>query len=632
MTSKWDKYLVYFLLAVCSIVFTIVVFETQNSFGGGGDHYTHFKLAYWGWKYPDMLFNHWGKPAFTILISPFAQFGINGARLYNILMGLFTAYFVWLIAKHFNFRQSWAVVLLVLFTPIYFILMFTSLTEVTFSLFLILAIYLFFKDKHILSAIVLSFLPLIRTEGIILVPLFILAWLVKRKFITLPFISVGFIIISFFGWPFYNSFWWLVTEMPYTGSAKGIYGSGPLLHFIDYTPQILSIPLGWLFVAGSLVMIVSWIWKDKGRLSYTFYFLLLVVGSFVTFFAAHSYVWWKGIGNSLGLIRVIGSVTPLAALTAMAGISILFAIRNKWWTVLTTILLIISMYYFIDNGITKHKNGFYPSKPLQILSEVADYIQEHKLDNHKIYYFNSYLSYKLNLDPRDSDKSQHYLPRNENFLSSVPDSSIIVWDAHFGPNEGRMPLEKLKKREELNILNVFKPVENFKVLGGYDYQVVIFQKDLSNKPKIRYWYIDFEHSFNNSGESVFKGDKSFKLEKNKPYKTLLDVIYQEISDTLSPIKIDLNLAYNYPFEIGYDKLLIVCTLETKDDVIFYKTVDIRLNENSDNIWHERSFHFDLPVPYLIDDRIKIYFWNKDKKVLFIDEVFIHIKTVKPEND
>lgn len=65
MKNLSDKLLVGTILSGLMIIFTVVIFKTENSFGGA-DNYSHFKLAYWGWKYPDMLFDHWGKPLFTI--------------------------------------------------------------------------------------------------------------------------------------------------------------------------------------------------------------------------------------------------------------------------------------------------------------------------------------------------------------------------------------------------------------------------------------------------------------------------------------------------------------------------------------------------------------------------------------
>lgn len=627
MKVNWEKYLVYSLFTILLTIFLIILFRTQNSFGGG-DHFGHFRLAYWGWKYPEMLFNHWGKPAFTLLISPFAQFGINGARLYNVIMGLLTAFFTWKLAKHFKFNHSWIVIILVLFTPIYFVLMFTSLTEVTFSFFLVFSIFLFFKDKAIYSAIVLSFLPLVRTEGIILIPLFILAWSLKRQFRAIPFLGVGFVIISLLGMPYYESFWWQITEMPYSSSAKDIYGSGPLLHFVNNNPSILGSFLGVMFIVGSITMLKKWTLKKRFKIEDSFYFILLIIGSFVIFFMAHSFVWWKGIGNSLGLIRVIGSVTPLAALTAMAGVSLLFDYKNKWWTAFSIILLLIVGYRFIDEGTHKHSYGFRISMPQQLIKEAADFLIKHGLNKHKIYYYNGYLSQIMNFDPRSQQTSQKYLPQNDFFIASVPDSSIIVWDAHFGPNEGRMPLEKLEQQEDLRVLKVIKPKKSFTVLGGHDYQIVIFQKDLSLKSKLRYSYIDFETSGNGSEEDTYSGLKSFKLGPNMKYKTFLDVIFQEVSDTMNPSTIDVSLAYKV-LDPNSKPTLIVCSLESQNEVVYNSNRDLLFDKTKSNLWQTQTFKFELPRPKTVNDRLKIYIWNRNGSEMFIDDVVI---SLQPKNN
>lgn len=623
MKDQRDKYGVLSLLLFLLVVFTIIVFKTENSFGGG-DHFSHFKLAHWGWVYPDMLFSHWGKPAFTILISPFAQLGVDGARMYNILMGLATAWLAWLLAKHFRFKHSWVVILLVAFTPVYFILMFTALTEVTFSFVLVLAIYLFFKEKYIWSAVVISILPLVRTEGIVIIPLFILAFSLRKKYLALPFLSLGFFIISFLGSNYYSSFWWLITEMPYTGTASDIYGSGSLFHFINHNPQILGAALGLLFIVGLILLLYKWVKKDQFKKTDRFYFLLLITGSFIVYYSAHSYVWWKGNGSSLGLIRVMGAVTPLAALTAMVGIDLLLDYRKRRWKNYIPIVLVIVLAWFVYDGIYKHRYGFRLSRPQMMHGEVAEYVKANNLDRFKIYYYNGYLAYKLNLDPRDKNTNQQQLPRNETFLSSVPDSSIIVWDAHFGPNEGRMPLKKLRVKDELRELKVFKPVKGFTVLGGHDYQIIVFQKDLSLKPKLRKVYLDFESSHNSTQENIFKGNKSFKLESKKNYKTLLDVIYQEITDTLSPLKITVDLAFNHPMPIEPNQLLLVCSLESGSDVGYYKTRDLFNTGDKKEEWLEASNSFKLPTPKTVNDRIKIYVWNKGNYLVFLDEVMIKL--------
>jgi len=287
MKLQHKNLILYFILTAGIIAGVIVIFNTHNSFGGG-DNFAHYKFAHWGWKYPELLFNHWGKPVFTILISPFAQFGINSARVFNLLMGFGTAIIIWDIAQSLKIKNSAISMLFVLTTPVYFSLMFTTLTEVSFSFFLALAVLLFFKKKYILSAIAVSFLPLVRTEGIVLFPLFMIAYAQKKQWFAIPLITLGFWLISFLGFPFYDDYWWLISKMPYSGNAKDIYGSGSLFHFIYNTKWILGYPLTGLFIIGLIIQFIKWLTIEKRQFTQSYFFLLLIPGSFFIFLAGHS--------------------------------------------------------------------------------------------------------------------------------------------------------------------------------------------------------------------------------------------------------------------------------------------------------------------------------------------------------
>ena len=472
--SKNDK-LVYLLLLLGFVAGIIVIFYTQMSYGGG-DSTQHYNLARWGWKHPNLLFNHWGKPVFTILSSPFAQFGITGARIYNLMMGILTAIIVWKIAKFFKIKNSALSIIFVLFTPVYFALMFVPLTEVTYSFFVVLSILLFFNKKYWLSAIVFSFTPLIRTEGIVLLPVFILAYSLKRKLTAIPMLLVGFIIVSLLGYTYYDDIWWLITKMPYTGDAASSYGSGSLFRFLNDTRGILGYPLGSFSLIGFVALIIKWIKDDKFQLTDTYYFLLLITGSYIVFLAAHSVAWWQGIGNSLGLIRVIGSVTPLAAITALYGFNCFIGyIKNKnkiVGKVLATALLV----WIIILGIVTHIKGFRLSKEQLLAQQAVDFVVNNNLDSNKIYFFDPYVVYALGIDPYNGKISSWGLSDNKIPSSGLPKNSIIIWDSHFGTNEGKVPLSALKNDDKLTLLKVITPKKHFKALGGYDYAIYVFQK------------------------------------------------------------------------------------------------------------------------------------------------------------
>ena len=52
----------------------------------------------------------------------------------------------------------------------------------------------------------------------------------------------------------------------------------------------------------------------------------------------------------------------------------------------------------------------------------------------------------------------------------------MIWDAHFSPNEGRLPIESLMDNPGFRLVKVFRPKTPFKVLGGYEYEIYLFQR------------------------------------------------------------------------------------------------------------------------------------------------------------
>jgi hypothetical protein len=471
--DKRDNLLAYLLLSFFLMGAVYIIFHTENSFGGA-DPFAHYKIARWSWKHPILFFDSWGKPVYTTLASPFAQLGMNYVRLFNVLAGTLTAWLSWKLMKKLRLSNNWLVILFVLFTPIYFSLMFAALTEVVFSLVLVLSVYLFFDKKYLLSAIVLSFLPLARTEGIVLLPLFLIAFGIKKQWKPMPFFAFGFLLVSLLGWPFYHHFWWLITTMPYTG-ARDIYGHGELLHFVRYTKSILGYCIAILGLTGMGLLLFEWIQKDRFKPTQRFYLLLLVPGVYLTFMAAHSFLWWQGLGGSLGLIRVMGSVTPLAAIMAFFGYHYMVRAFAKY-KILFPVFSLFLFFWLIRTGATARMDGFKTNATQQVLSKACHYIASNGHKKEKVYYYNPYVVYKLGIDPYNPKLCSSGIPNQRPVSKEIPEHSLIVWDAHFGPNEGNTRLQDLKADQGLTLLKVFKPQHAFTVLGGYSYAVYIFEK------------------------------------------------------------------------------------------------------------------------------------------------------------
>ena len=94
----------------------------------------------------------------------------------------------------------------------------------------------------------------------------------------------------------------------------------------------------------------------------------------------------------------------------------------------------------------------------------------------KIYYFDPYCWFFMDRDPTDQEKNAQWLPDVQEPQNQILPGEIIFWDAHYGPNEGQVPLERLLENSHFEQINVFRPEEPFQVLGGFDYEIYIFKR------------------------------------------------------------------------------------------------------------------------------------------------------------
>jgi len=179
-------------------ILLVFAFNT-NTTGDAGDSITHYLYSHYAFKYPQFFLHHWAKPFFVLLSAPFAQFGFKGIIVFNSLCATLSALFSFYIAKNLKIKQSWLVFVLVFFAPLYFKLIFSGLTEYLFGLFLVIGIYLISKSKSISASVIFSFLPLIRSEGLLVLGVFAVYFLIRKKYKALPYLLSGQLIYTVIG-------------------------------------------------------------------------------------------------------------------------------------------------------------------------------------------------------------------------------------------------------------------------------------------------------------------------------------------------------------------------------------------------------------------------------------------------
>ncbi len=464
------------LILFATALILIVVQWLSTGINGETDSITHYQLARYAFKYPEFFLNHWGKPLFTILSSPLAQFGYNGAVAFNLICGLLSAWFGYLICLRLGYRNAWAAIPFTIFTPVYIFIMYTSLTEILFSTVLIAAIYLFIIRRFSWAAVIISLIPFARTEGVMYILLFIPALLWLKQYKALPLLLTGFVFFSLLGIPQYHDFFWFFTKMPYTTSSSALYGSGSFWEYFGKMNFILNYPLLILAITGIIYYIVNLKKEIKNLRDIKFVTLyFLIIPAFFGFVIAQSFLWWQGLGI-LASNRFMACVLPLSAIFAVTGFNWVMEKARVYkiiYIVLGVFILSIVVYKPFTYGKLPMKTGI----NFAVMEKLTTWLKASPYADRKAYYTDSMFPFYMDIDPFDQQNCfKIYSYENINPANLLKPGELLIWDAQFAGYEGKLPFDSLMKNNDLRLMNVFTPVESFTIIGGEKYKLAVFMK------------------------------------------------------------------------------------------------------------------------------------------------------------
>lgn len=474
-----------FMIAFGGAVVAFMVWLATRSTGleGGMDSYHHYVIARYSWEFPYLFLDYWGKPVYNLLASPFAQFGIPGVIALNIISLAGAALLAYGAAKRLGLK-SYALVAfaLTLISPIFLDNVISSLTEPLTALLVMASIYALVSDRVVLGAVIAGFLPHARSEGfIILFAVFLFMLLTKKKWYHFLYLGVGSLIFNSIGWAITGQPFWIITENPYINfelSGENICGSGGILDYFHASPYTFGKPAAILMFISALIYGLRSLkalpkWRNidlKFGLIFT---------SFSLYFASHAAIWWLGKMGSCGYVRVMVVIAPLGAI--MAAYSLFH--MNKWllsqwkWTgfimPLASIALIAHALF-----IPYH---FYEYKyPLTITPEQEQYKKLYEewyryqdFDDRTKLYLYPYFSILADINPYDQ---KEHLELWRSSLQWTKKGDILIWDGHFGPNEGQLPLDTLMSKPEWKHIHSIIPDPPMKTLNNYDFEVHVFEK------------------------------------------------------------------------------------------------------------------------------------------------------------
>lgn len=590
------KYGAFFYVSI-SVLICFIFALSFETFEGGADNYIHYRVSRYAFTYPELFLDHWGKPVFTLLSSPFAQFGFQGLIFFNVLCGVLASYFAFRCAQLLQLKNAWITALFTLAMPIYYIMMVSAMTEILFSFLIILSIYFFLREKYILSSILFSTLFLVRTEAYILYPFIIFAFAWKKQWKAIPFLGTFFMLYSLIGLFYFGDFLWLINQSPY-GDASDLYGTGELFFFIKNYKEISGKPIGVLLFIGTLIAIYqgakSLLKNKEIRLE-----ILLIEGCFILYFAAHSYVWWSGTGASAGLVRVMAAIVPLMAISATRSIDLLSTFLESYKKILFGFLFLFSIYIFTIPFKMYPLPLKYGERENTIAASVQ-WFQQSKYKNTKVYFYDPLIYFLLDRNPFDHAVIKELIDDREHPENVTKVGEIIFYDMHFGPNEGRLPLENLMRNEHFKLIAYFEPLIPFEVIGGYSYGMLLFERiqpaKIDNYTLLKK-YKEEKTVNENWKENLFNNKKITKEE----FTPLLEVKLNEIENYQAYQLIEANIET----KIENGEVLFVISIERDGKSLHYQAVPCE-NQKINTVTAK------MDASFRESDQLKIYIWNKSK--------------------
>lgn len=442
------------IIMLASSVLLLYWTKSSTATSDWGDGITHYEIARWSFSNPLLLLDHWGKPFFTLLVSPFAQGGLQTAWFFNGLCFIAAAWLVqricedeWKIFAPFPF-------LLTLFAPICFDQYFAVLTECLFGLILAGSIRLIQLKHYKWAALLLSFLPFVRTEGFILLigiaPFFVL----KRDPFSFCLLSTGTGVYTLTGGFILDDFLWLVHNNPYK-AGPSVYGKGPWLHFAGHA----EIMFGLVATIGLYAVPVALFLRKKTNQKPGLPFLLAGL-FFSIYFLLHTIFWGLGINGSAGLIRVMTAVVPCVAMLCSFSYNTILQTPKPRSMVLFTALTLLGLYSSM-HAVSRRKPPQEPDAVQKLSKEAANYIkslpdwQEYRL-------VTQFPPIRVMLDnnPYDSNTSlQIWGIDKEHPELTLKDKDLLVYDTHFTFGLNR-PLEQFTALPNCKLLREFSSKES----------------------------------------------------------------------------------------------------------------------------------------------------------------------------
>ncbi|AWM33485.1 hypothetical protein [Hymenobacter nivis] len=433
------------LLVIGLLVSVAFVFITKNPYDTG-DSIQHYLYARYAPQHPLNLLHSWAKPFFTLVIMGPSQLGYRVLMLFQCGLVAASAWLSYRVARALRVPYAALAILCCYAAPDYFRIQFSGLTEPLFGLVLVGGVALAVAGRPAWSVALVSWLPFVRSEGFILLGLWVLYLGWQRQWRALPLVFLGYAMYSAVGALVLHEPGWVFGRNAY--STLSAYGHGGWGQFAVGLVSLLGWVIGALAVLGGGQLL----WRAARRTNWQNPFfraeLLLVYGSAAVFVAAHTLFWVFGLFGSAGLVRVLASLMPLLAIIALRGLSVLCALgrtaaARQRIALGVAALAVVFLFTGLRMEMRWQRDFAIPGDLALAEQAAAWYRQQPGTPARPVVLDHPAIGRALDVDVFDRRARPIASVNGHTSLEQLPVGTLVFWDDWFSTVEGNLPLEML---------------------------------------------------------------------------------------------------------------------------------------------------------------------------------------------
>ena len=465
----------WLIIPVLALVYYVYSFISTGFYTD--DEIVHFLNMRDFWTNPGIIIGNWPKPGWKIFMTVPSLAGYNFVLFFNSLIASATVYFTILLARKYEFRNTFALIFLLGLQPTFWELSFRSYAEIFTGLIIVLMCYLFVIKKYKYSMLLSGYLFLLRQETALIIIVLIVYLFYKKEYYAVLYALIFPVLLQIIGTITYNgNYLWMIEDIT---KLKGMdFNTGTDRGFFFYFSNYIFI-IGPAAIAFLIAGYFSFFGKNINKSSYfKKYDIIYIV--FTGFFLTQCYLVWQG--TNAGLLRYMLPASPLAAIFALIGINnlikteyknlnlgifsavsvitLLFLSKetNGWFMTEQTehvkffIVLIITITFLVTVYLKKSASlkaiyivtivlsifyVYHKVQPLKLSNElvavkdVTHWYTSSEFKDRPLLYSHTAIPFYLYNEKTDK-KNKIYMTLEE--LKKAPAGSICIWDSHYSYN------------------------------------------------------------------------------------------------------------------------------------------------------------------------------------------------------